>query len=135
MKNLDSIKIGIISDNKVIRNVLKILLINHHDPSFDLVLELDSLLWKQLLDQTNSRPEVILLDVGTLRTTDMEGLSKLHKHFPNCFIIILADIKDDQDAIMKAMQAGAKGYLEKSAKLEELTQVIMNVIQGSFQFK
>ena len=134
MTNLDSIKIGIISDNKVIRNVLKVLLINHRDPSFDLVLELDSLLCKQLLDETNSQPEVILLDVSTLRTTDMEGLLKLHKHFPNCFTIMLADIKDDQDAIMKAMQAGAKGYLEKSAKPEALTQVIMNVIQGNFQY-
>lgn len=134
MTNLDSIKIGIISDNKVIRNVLKILLIYHHDPSFDLVLDLDSPLCKQLLDETNSRPEVILLDVSTLRTTDMEGLSKLHKHFPNCFIIMLADVKDDYDAIMKAMQAGAKGYLEKSAKPEELAQVIMNVIQGNFQY-
>jgi DNA-binding NarL/FixJ family response regulator len=135
MTNLDSIKIGIISDNKVIRNVLKILLINHHDPSFDLVLDLDSLLCKQLLNETNnSRPEVILLDVSTLRTIDMEGLSKLHKHFPNCFTIMLADIKDDQGAVMKAMQAGAKGYVEKSAKPGELVQVIMNVIQGNFQY-
>lgn len=134
MTSLDSIKIGIISDNKVIRAVLKILLINHHKPSFDLVFELNSLLGKQFLSEINSLPEVILLDVSALRTTDMEGLSTLHKHFPNCFIIMLADIKDDQDAITKAIQAGAKGYLEKSAKPEELTQVIINVIQGNFQY-
>ncbi|HWV72265.1 MAG TPA: response regulator transcription factor [Pseudosphingobacterium sp.] len=134
MINIDSIKIGIVSDNEVIRNVLRILLINHYNLSFDLVLELDSLLSIQLLDQANGRPEVILLDVSLLRTNDMEGLSRLQKHFPNCLIIMLADMKDDQDTIRKAMQAGAKGYLEKSAKPEELTQVIINAIQGNFQY-
>lgn len=131
MINLDSIKIGLISDNEVIRNVLKILLINHNKPSFNLVLELDSLRSKPSVGENNIAPEVVLCDVSIIGKTSMQRLPTLFQHFQNCFIIILTDM-ENQDIIIKAMRAGAKGYVKKNASQQELTQVIMNVIQGNF---
>lgn len=130
MINLDSIKIGIISDNEVIRNVLKILLINHNKLSFDLVLELDSLGRRPSLNENNIAPEVILCDVSIIGKTSMQHLSTL---FQNCLIIVLADM-ENQDIVKKAMRAGAKGYVKKNASQPELTQVIMSVIQGNFLY-
>lgn len=133
MINLDSIKVGIISGNEVIRNVLKTLLTNHNKPSFDLVLELDSFMSKSSFGENNIVPEVILCDASIIGKTSMQRLSTLFQHFQNCFIIILADM-ENQAIIIKAMRAGAKGYVKKNASQQELTQVIMNVIQGNFLY-
>lgn len=124
----DTIKIGIIDDNDVVRNILKILLTTHHNPSFDIVLELDSLLEidKSGLDTS---PEVLLLDVNMPGISGVDGIPTLLNHFPDCSIIMLTDV-EDRETVMKAIQAGAQGYVKKGTNQQELVQVIVSVIEG-----
>jgi len=129
MIHLDTIRIGIIDDNEVIRHVIKILLNHHRKPSFEVVLELDSILDLKVINDLQVQPEVILLDVNMPGMTGIEGIPMLLRHFPDCAIIMLTDV-EDKDTIMQSIQLGAQGYVKKGANQQELVQVIVNVIEG-----
>lgn len=129
MINLDNIKIGIIDDNELVHNILRVLLSTHHKPSFDIVLELDSLLELDKINELEVQPEVLLLDVNMPGVNGVEGIPTLLSYFPDCSIIMLTDV-DDQETIMKAIQEGAQGYVKKGTNQQELVQVILSVIEG-----
>jgi DNA-binding NarL/FixJ family response regulator len=75
------------------------------------------------------RPDVTLMD---LRLPDMSGISavaSIRTDFPEARIIMLTTFEGDVE-IQRALAAGARGYLLKSAPLEELVDVIRKVHSG-----
>jgi len=75
------------------------------------------------------QPDVTLMD---LRLPDMSGISAvtlIRTDFPNARIIMLTTFEGDVE-IQRALAAGVRGYLLKSAPLEELVEVIRKVHSG-----
>ena len=75
------------------------------------------------------QPDVVLLD---MRMPGMSGLDVLHKlqelgSLPPT--IILTTFDDDQ-LVLAGLKAGAKGYLLKDVKLEELVEAVKTVANG-----
>jgi len=127
--DIDHIKFAIVDDNELVRQVIKVLLQQHHKPAFDLVFELESLTNLHAINPLEQYPDVILLDVDMPGINGIDGIPALLKCFPECAIIMLTDIAD-KEAIMRAIQAGAQGYIQKGANQQELVQVIKHVIEG-----
>ncbi len=75
------------------------------------------------------KPDVVLLDVGLPGMSGLDAIARLRKEIPNGRIIILTAFEDD-DKIMKAICAGASGYLLKSAPLDQITTAINDVLGG-----
>jgi DNA-binding NarL/FixJ family response regulator len=79
--------------------------------------------------ETRKVPDLILLD---LRLPGMDGLEALpwfRKALPNVKVIILTQSDAEAD-VLKAIQLGASGYLLKSARADQLTEGIRNVMAG-----
>jgi DNA-binding NarL/FixJ family response regulator len=77
----------------------------------------------------NVRPDVILMD---LRMPEMDGIDAiiaLRAARPNIRILVLTNYQTDED-IFNAVQAGALGYLVKSAPQEDIVHAIHTVHQG-----
>jgi len=127
--DIDHIKFAIIDDNELVRQVIKVLLQHHNKPAFDLVFELESLTYLHAINTLEQYPDVILLDVDMPGINGIDGIPALLKCFPECAIIMLTDIAE-KEAIMRAIQAGAQGYIQKGANQQELVQVIKHVIEG-----
>lgn len=75
------------------------------------------------------RPDVTLMD---LRMPQMEGVAAIYEIRaiePNARIIVLTTFDGDED-IYRAMRAGAKSYLLKDVRREELFQCIREVHAG-----
>jgi DNA-binding NarL/FixJ family response regulator len=75
------------------------------------------------------RPDVVLMD---LRLPDMSGISAvtaIRSDFSDARIIILTTFEGDVE-MQRALAAGARGYMLKSAPLEELVQAIRKVHSG-----
>jgi DNA-binding NarL/FixJ family response regulator len=67
-----------------------------------------------------------------IQMPEMDGIQTttyIKKKYPNIKVLILT-VFDDDDKIIKAIQAGADGYLLKDASPDELKQAIINVING-----
>lgn len=75
------------------------------------------------------RPDVVLLDLRMPRKGGVDVLRELHADGTLPATIILTTF-DDDEALLEAVRAGARGYLLKDVSLEQLTDAIRVVAQG-----
>ncbi len=73
--------------------------------------------------------DVILLDVSMPGATFVETLLELRERHPSVKILVLSVHPEDQWA-MRALRAGAAGYLTKDQSPEQLVQAIRRVARG-----
>jgi DNA-binding NarL/FixJ family response regulator len=79
-----------------------------------------------LAEFQRSRPDVVLMD---LRMPEMEGtdvITELRRLEPDLRILVLTNYGSDQ-YIIRALQAGAMGYLLKSTPQDEIVQAVRDV--------
>lgn len=77
----------------------------------------------------NTRPDVILMDLRMPEMDGVDAIIALRAARPNIKILVLTNYQMDED-IFNALQAGALGYLVKSAPQEEIVNAIHAVHQG-----
>lgn len=75
------------------------------------------------------RPDVVLLDLRMPKKDGVAVLRELNLASAVPPTIILTTF-DDDDALLEAVRAGARGYLLKDVSLEHLTEAIRVVAQG-----
>ncbi len=74
-------------------------------------------------------PDLILMDIEMPGMNGIEGMRLLKQVYPDVKVIIQTAFEDDEK-IFKAMQAGAEGYILKTATIQQITQAIDDVMQG-----
>lgn len=80
-----------------------------------------------------SRPHLVLLDVSL---PGMDGISALRNfatrvpHLP----VMMLTMHDDDDLVLRAREAGARGYLLKTASTDELLLAVARVLAGHTLF-
>jgi two-component system NarL family response regulator len=75
------------------------------------------------------RPDITLMDLRLPGLSGSEAAVLICKKYPEARIIILSTYNSDED-IYRAFQAGARGYLVKTASREELLSTIRAVHSG-----
>jgi two-component system NarL family response regulator len=75
------------------------------------------------------RPDVILLDLRMPNMSGVEVIVALRAASPDRKILVLTNYQLDED-VFNALEAGALGYLLKSASQEEVIEAIVAVSQG-----
>jgi two-component system NarL family response regulator len=76
-----------------------------------------------------SRPDVTLLDLRMPMGDGIQAISAIREKEPGAKLVILTSYQDEED-IYQALQAGALGYLLKSAPSEEIIECIRVVSSG-----
>jgi len=76
-----------------------------------------------------TRPDVILMDLQMPEMNGVEAISAIRADFPAARIIVLTTYKGDAQAL-RALKAGASGYLLKSALRKEMMDAIRVVFAG-----
>lgn len=74
-------------------------------------------------------PDVVLMDINLPKMNGIECTTKLKAILPDLQIMICS-VYDDDDNIFKALEAGASGYILKSAASENLMQCITELHEG-----
>jgi DNA-binding NarL/FixJ family response regulator len=75
------------------------------------------------------RPEVVLMDLRMPRLDGIEATRQLHERLPAVSVIALTTYADDE-SVLGALRAGARGYLTKDAGSEDIRQAILTVAAG-----
>lgn len=68
-------------------------------------------------------PDIILLDIWMKSIDGFDALKQLFKVQPHCKVLILS-MHTDPDMIIRALDAGARGYLLKDTTATELEQAL-----------
>lgn len=75
------------------------------------------------------KPDVILMDLYMPVMSGLEAIAELRRTNPEIPIVILTTYNEDQ-LMMKGIEAGAKGYLLKDTGIENLFESIDSAIRG-----
>ncbi len=78
--------------------------------------------------ETN-RPDVIMMDLRMPGTDGIAATAALRERLPSARVLVLTAYADE-DAIVPALQAGARGYLTKDASAEQIEAAIRAVHAG-----
>jgi DNA-binding NarL/FixJ family response regulator len=82
-----------------------------------------------LEDMQKFHPDVVLMDIEMPNVDGISGVSIIKKHFPE-IRIVMQTVFEDEEKIFASLQAGAEGYILKTASAEKITQCIEEVHQG-----
>ena len=75
------------------------------------------------------KPDVVLMDINLPRMSGIECVQKLKAILPKLQILMLT-VYEDEDQSIKALMAGANGYLLKRTKPAKLLEAIEEVHRG-----
>ena len=75
------------------------------------------------------KPDVAVLDIQMPKASGIEVTRWVRSHLPEVGVLILTAY-DDEPYVMAVLQAGANGYVLKTAKTEELIQAVHDVNEG-----
>ena len=125
---MDTIRILLIDDHQVVREGLRRML--EIEPDFKVVGEAASA--KEALTQVESlSPEVILMDIKMPGVDGITLTREIKEKYPSTNIIMLT-LYDEY--LTKAIEAGAKGYLQKDIHRDQLLKAIRDVHEGRSPF-
>ena len=74
-------------------------------------------------------PDVVLMDLRMPRVDGIEATRRLREREPNVRVIALTTYADDE-SVLGALRAGARGYLTKDASSEDIRNAILTVAAG-----
>ena len=120
------IRLMIVDDHPVVRTGLKTLLESEDDVT---VVAMAGSGREALLALQKADPEVVLLD---LRMPEMDGtdvIADMRRISPEIKILVLTNYQEEE-YILRAVQAGAAGYLLKSMPQEEILKAVRTIMQN-----
>jgi DNA-binding NarL/FixJ family response regulator len=79
------------------------------------------------------RPDVVTMDFQLPGPDGAESTARLRETFPEARVVLLSVFEGEED-IWRAVEAGAMGYVSKSAEIEEVLEAIRNIFAGDTYF-
>ncbi|WP_010134393.1 response regulator transcription factor [Ochrovirga pacifica] len=127
---MSQINILLVDDHLLVRNGLRSLL--ESEPNFTVVGEGTN--GQEGVDMTLSlKPDILIIDVRMPVMNGIDAVSELTKLSTETKSIILS-MHDSEEYILKAISAGASGYLLKDTNKEEFVKAITSVYNGGKYF-
>ena len=118
----------IVDDHNMVRNGLKAWLENHSEWRVEKDFATSAECLKCLEYIGKSLPEIIIVDVQLINETGFDLVKKISKKWPNIKCVMYS-MYDTTGFVLQAKDSGAKGYISKVAKEEELVHCL-EVIQN-----
>jgi DNA-binding NarL/FixJ family response regulator len=120
------VQVMVVDDHRAVREGVTSILAGHPDVE---VLGQAAGPLEALAKATALPPAVILLDIRLPAAASLEVCRAIRKRIPGCKVIMMTSF-EDEDYLFKALQAGASGYLQKTASPEEIVAAIVAAAEG-----
>jgi two-component system, NarL family, response regulator DevR len=127
------IGIMLVDDHAIVRQGLRTILEREQD--MRVVAEASSAP-EALTMMGHSSPQIVLLDLKLSTSSDSEGLelcADLVADHPDVGVLVLTTFLDEQ-LVLQAVRAGARGYVVKDVDMSELIRAIRDVSRGQSAF-
>ena len=122
----DQIRVLAVDDHVLVRQGIAVLLST--EPGMALVGEASN--GREAIQQFRKhRPDITLMDMQMPEMNGLDAITAIRGEFPDAKIIVLTTYKGDVQ-ILRALKAGARGYLLKNTIHKELLDTIRAVYAG-----
>lgn len=123
---MTKIRVGLVDDHALLRLGLKTLIDDQAD--MQVVGEADSTVAAlQMVDQTH--PQVVLMDIRLPGESGLEAARQLTSKHPETKVVMLTSYADEE-LVIRAIRAGAVGYILKEVGNEEVLRGIRAAASG-----
>src|SRR3974390_3753358 len=120
------IRVLVVDDHPLVREGIT----REVEPESDMTLVAEASNGREEIKQLREhRPDITLMDLQMPEMGGLDALIAIRSEFPAARILVLTTYKGDVQ-IMRALQAGARGYLLKNSLNEELMGAIRTVHGG-----
>lgn len=120
------IRILIVDDHPMVREGISLML----GDRADMVVAGEACEGSEAIERFRAlKPDVTLMDLQMPGMNGVEAIRVIHSEFPDARILVLTTYAGDVQAV-RALKAGATGYLLKSSLRTELLDAISNVHRG-----
>jgi DNA-binding NarL/FixJ family response regulator len=123
----DPITVVIADDHRSFGEALEVALDQEHDLR---VIEVVTDGAAAVESTTTQHPDVVLLDLQMPGLDGIEAARKIHEENTGTAVIILTGQPDDELALARAIQAGARGFLPKTEAVMGLADAIRRAYRG-----
>ena len=124
------IRILLADDHNIMRRGLRLLL--DRQPGFEVVGEAAD--GRQAVERAEAtNPDVLVLDIAMPNMSGIEAAQRISALLPHAAIVILS-MHSDEGYVLRALKAGAKGYVLKDSAENDLIEAIKAVGQGKAFF-
>lgn len=121
-----TIRLVLADDHAVVRKGIREFL--EEDPAIRVVAEASD--GEQALAHVaQEKPDVAMFDIQMPRLNGLEATRQVKKDFPSVRVLVVTAF-DDDPYIFAALQAGANGYLLKTASPDEISQAVHAIADG-----
>ena len=124
------IRVLLADDHRLIRNGLRLVL--EQQPDYSVVAEADDGREAVAL-AASTKPDVAVLDIGMPNLTGIEAALQIKQARPETAIVMLS-MHSDEGYILRALKAGATGYLLKDSVESDLVNAVRAVAEGKSFF-
>jgi DNA-binding NarL/FixJ family response regulator len=123
---MQKIKVLIVDDHTLVRDGIRALLA--------LVVDVrvvgEAANGKEALEKVKKlAPDVVLMDLAMPIMSGLESTRRIRKRFPGTKVLALTQY-EDREYIVPTIEAGARGFVSKTAAFSELASAIQAVYQG-----
>jgi two-component system NarL family response regulator len=123
-----TIRVAIAEDQRLVRELIAALI----GKELDMAVVGEAANGREALAMAHSvRPDVLLLDIGLPELDGIDVARRLRKEQGEAIKLIALSIHTEPHMVRAMLQAGASGYLVKSAAPAELVHAIRTVMEGS----
>ena len=123
---MQKIKVLIVDDHTLVRDGIRALLALVADTN--VVGEAAN--GKEALEKVKRlAPDVVLMDLAMPIMSGLEATRRIRKRFPGTKVLALTQY-EDKEYIIPTIEAGARGFISKTAAFSELASAIQAVYQG-----
>src|SRR5271165_130577 len=124
------IRIVLADDHKLMRSGLRVLLEQQQD--FTVIGEASD--GREAVALVNSqKPDVLVMDIGMPNLNGIEAAGQITEDHPEISIVMLS-MHSDESYVLRALKAGAKGYLLKDSAETDLIRAVHSVAEGKSFF-
>ncbi|MGE0824848.1 MAG: response regulator [Candidatus Binatia bacterium] len=120
------LRVLLVEDHVLVRAGIRALL--EQMPDVEVVGEADN--GRQTLQQVKTlRPAVVLMDITMADLNGLDATAYITRDYPQVRVVVLS-VHATEPYVVRAVEAGAAGYLVKTAAREELEAALRTVVQG-----
>jgi len=123
---MQKIKVLIVDDHTLVRDGIRALLAL----VADVRVVGEAANGKEALEKVkNLAPDVVLMDLAMPIMSGLEATRRIRKRFPGTKVLALTQY-EDREYIVPTIEAGARGFVSKTAAFSELASAIQAIYQG-----
>lgn len=128
---MNKIKLAVVDDHKLFRDGLTELINGFSE--YIVIIEADN--GADFINQLGAKgiPDIILLDINMKVMDGFETADWLKEHHPMVKVLVLS-MYENENAIIRMIKSGAKGYVLKDIRKKELEQALSSLVTKGYYY-